>query len=366
MDMVVAAGGGERDEAVDAAILAASATPQRPRRPAQREADHRTAADAVPGAAFQPARRQHLDRPQGHRLVAHLHGRGRRRRLRRRDRRRAASASGQCDAYAGRRRLPDRTPRHAARLRARRLPASRRRGSPSGSARARKAAASIIGLRRRPSSCWNRASMPRSAGGKAYARLGPVVSDRVAPPQAATSPPRSPALAGQGRHLPATSPCSRFPAPPARHAAHGGREREHSMPIPSVSAARLRQRLSGHLKEAQFPFAVALAALAVAQSGGLPAFDPDDGDAIRRRRQRGRSQRRSAITGRGHGAHRGRELTDEDDYGQTQRSSRTARRRRHRHRHRHLARRRQDGQLGGADRRAAPASTRSRAFPPTI
>ena len=31
MDMVVAAGGGERDEAVDAAILAASRDPQRPR-----------------------------------------------------------------------------------------------------------------------------------------------------------------------------------------------------------------------------------------------------------------------------------------------------------------------------------------------
>ena len=37
----------------------------------QRAALQRPPADALPGAAPQPRRRQHLDRPQGHRLVAH-------------------------------------------------------------------------------------------------------------------------------------------------------------------------------------------------------------------------------------------------------------------------------------------------------
>ncbi len=46
----------------------------------QRTADERSAPDAVPGAALQPAGRQHLDRAWRHRLVAHLHGRGIRRR----------------------------------------------------------------------------------------------------------------------------------------------------------------------------------------------------------------------------------------------------------------------------------------------
>ena len=39
----------------------------------------RAAADPVPGAALQPAGRQHLHRPRRHRLLAHLHGRGGRR-----------------------------------------------------------------------------------------------------------------------------------------------------------------------------------------------------------------------------------------------------------------------------------------------
>ena len=42
----------------------------------QRTADERSAADAVSGAALQPARRQHRHRPWRVRNVAHLHGRG--------------------------------------------------------------------------------------------------------------------------------------------------------------------------------------------------------------------------------------------------------------------------------------------------
>ncbi len=75
-DMIVAAGGGERDLAVDGAILTGLPQGREARSIPQRAADERPAPDAVPRAAFQPARRQHLDRAWRHRLVAHLHGRG--------------------------------------------------------------------------------------------------------------------------------------------------------------------------------------------------------------------------------------------------------------------------------------------------
>ena len=52
MDMVVAAGGGERDEAVDAAHPRRRREPQRSRRAAQREADDRTAPDACSWRSF--------------------------------------------------------------------------------------------------------------------------------------------------------------------------------------------------------------------------------------------------------------------------------------------------------------------------
>ena len=73
MDMVVAAGGGERDQIVDAGILAASES-RDDRDAAQRETDDGTASDAVSGAAFQSAGRQHLHRSQGDRIFPHLHG----------------------------------------------------------------------------------------------------------------------------------------------------------------------------------------------------------------------------------------------------------------------------------------------------
>jgi 3-oxoacyl-[acyl-carrier-protein] synthase II len=34
--------------------------------------------------------------------------------------------------------------------------------------------------------------------------------------------------------------------------------------------------MTGHLKEAQFPFAISLAALALRRKSGYPAFDPDN------------------------------------------------------------------------------------------
>ena len=76
MDMIVAAGGGERDYAVDAAILSALPSAADPGALPQRAPDVRPAAHAVPGAAVQPAGRQHLDRAWRGGLVAHLHGRG--------------------------------------------------------------------------------------------------------------------------------------------------------------------------------------------------------------------------------------------------------------------------------------------------
>ncbi len=81
-DMIVAAGGGERDLAVDIAILNADAQGQFGAQLSQRTTDERSAADAVPGPAFQPARRQHFDRAWRFRHVADLHGRGSRRRRR--------------------------------------------------------------------------------------------------------------------------------------------------------------------------------------------------------------------------------------------------------------------------------------------
>ena len=76
MDMIVAAGGGERDIAVDLAIMNADAKGNSESGLPQRTADERSAADAVSGPALQPARRQHRHRPWRVRNLAHLHGRG--------------------------------------------------------------------------------------------------------------------------------------------------------------------------------------------------------------------------------------------------------------------------------------------------
>ena len=64
MDMIVAAGGGERDLAVDVGDPERRRQGQFRARLSQRTADERSAADAVPGPALQPARRQHRHRPR--------------------------------------------------------------------------------------------------------------------------------------------------------------------------------------------------------------------------------------------------------------------------------------------------------------
>ena len=75
-DMIVAAGGGERDIAVDTAIMAGVRKTNAARRLSQRTADERSAPDLVPGAAAEPAGRQYFARAWRGRLLAHFHGRG--------------------------------------------------------------------------------------------------------------------------------------------------------------------------------------------------------------------------------------------------------------------------------------------------
>ena len=60
MHLIVAAGGGERDYAVDGQILTGLRDARKSRRLPQRAPDGRPAPDPLPGAALQPARRQHL------------------------------------------------------------------------------------------------------------------------------------------------------------------------------------------------------------------------------------------------------------------------------------------------------------------
>ena len=124
-------------------------------------------------------------------------------------------------------------------------------------------------------------------------------------------------------------------------------------------AVRGISTVTGHLKEAQFPFAVALAALAIRNGAGYPPFDPAHESAF--------DGVPEAVLATTVGYHRfeGAALVSSGlrkGHGNNQGSSRPTGRRRHRHRRRHLARRRQGGQLGRRSPPGAPAFTRSRAF----
>src|SRR5262245_7381292 len=120
-DMIVAAGGGERDTAVDSTILTGMPKAADPDAFLNERLmnDLRPTPDAVPGAIVESPRWQHLDRARRHRLLAHLHGRGGGRHRRRADR-------------AG----PH--PRRAERDRARRRRAQLRAQGPAGAVRVRR------------------------------------------------------------------------------------------------------------------------------------------------------------------------------------------------------------------------------------
>ena len=75
MDMIVAAGGGERDLTVDSNILSGIATRCESGCFPQRTTDERSAPDLISGAAFQSARGQYLNRAWRDRLLAYIHGR---------------------------------------------------------------------------------------------------------------------------------------------------------------------------------------------------------------------------------------------------------------------------------------------------
>ncbi|MDQ2635000.1 MAG: beta-ketoacyl-ACP synthase [Pseudomonadota bacterium] len=106
-------------------------------------------------------------------------------------------------------------------------------------------------------------------GGKAYAQLGPVFSERARRQKVdlATEITTLAARAGveDGKPVLALSGAS------GAHAATAA-EREAFDGMPDV-ALRGLSNMVGHLKEAQFPFAVALAALAVHNGAAYPVFD---------------------------------------------------------------------------------------------
>ncbi len=186
MDMIVAAGGGERDETVDAAILSGHAEGGESGGLPQRAADERPAADTVPGAALQPARRQHFDRAWRHRLLAHLHGRGSRRRRRGADR--ACAHRGRPERHRARRRRPQRrAPGPAAALRVRRACAEGQLRAGLGARRARRRHGARL-ARRIPGARSARACARarRQAAGAACCRCCRIAATARAMPPTAT------------------------------------------------------------------------------------------------------------------------------------------------------------------------------------
>ncbi len=188
-NMVVAAAGGERDLLVDQTILEGVGQRAGAAGIHQRAAVERPPPDALPGPAPQPRRRQHRHRPQGHRLVAHLHGRGTGERQRGRDRG-AAHRRRPGRHLPRRRRGARRAQGRAAGPGRRRLGVARRRRSRSG--RGPKRAAARSSARSAPSSCWRRGSMPRRAAAspmRGSARCFPAAAG-ASPARRPRSPPR--------------------------------------------------------------------------------------------------------------------------------------------------------------------------------
>ena len=249
MDMIVAAGGGERDRAVDEAILSALPHAAEPGRAAQRAADERSAADPVSRPALQPARRQHLDRAWRRRLVAHLHGRGSAGRGRGADRLRAhRGRPGR--PLPGRRLVQCRAAGSPARIRARPAAAAARRSRRSvrGRRTRRRHGARLARLLpgdREPRPCRRRAARRRS---------------RISPRSPRTAAGASPAqaTANARRQLDAHAPAS----DPGRAAVLSGATRRRrpdrrrsarSWPGLRLPGARHRRRRSATRMEPSLP-----------------------------------------------------------------------------------------------------------------
>ena len=325
--MIVAAGGGERDYAVDAAIL--SGLPQGAPIPSAYLNEHllaRPAADPVPGAAVQPAGRQHLHRARRDRLVAHLHGRGSRRR-----RRACASpargsprARATCSWSAARTTRSGRTCCCTTRWAAccgrgavrRRSGRARRRGGGMVAGLGR-----LLPGDRKPRPCRRRAARRRS-------RASPAMPHR---PLRAASPAQ--ATANAARQLGAMARRSIRPRRAVISGASGAAaptQEEARLPRRARPAgARRRRPRCGHSLEPSFPASLALAAMASRAAGCSRRWS-------RPRRRWTAPLRQVLVTVLGSLARRGARPGD----GQLRRSrmtpgyrpSRPPRRRRHRHR----------------------------------
>lgn len=106
-------------------------------------------------------------------------------------------------------------------------------------------------------------------GQRAYASLGPIVSGRAKRNTGALEDALSQMLQGIAK------PDGNLLAISGASGATQATAAEKSMFDADGSiAARGFTSITGHLKEAQFPFAVALAALAIDHKSGYPAFDP--------------------------------------------------------------------------------------------
>ncbi len=108
-------------------------------------------------------------------------------------------------------------------------------------------------------------------GGRIYATLGPVLSGRARRPKGELDAAVSALFDKAGL------PDQDLLAVSAASGAHAAtRAEQKAIAARPRLAARGFSTLTGHLKEAQFPFAVALAALAVHHKAGYPAFDASE------------------------------------------------------------------------------------------
>ena len=108
-------------------------------------------------------------------------------------------------------------------------------------------------------------------GRRAYASLGPIVSGRARRKSGMLDGALNSMLEAAGK------PDGNMLAISGASGADTATSAEKALLDSGGSiAARGFATMTGHLKEAQFPFAVALAALALDRKSGYPAFDPDN------------------------------------------------------------------------------------------